>query len=153
MKQINDLVREAMGFNKERGDTISVANAPFTAVDRSENAIPIWKDPENISYIKDLIKYLIIAAIVALLYFKVIQPSLKTMFPPPAKAEDGTATEGAGGIFGGTHVIAGEEGEEGATDVRIDHYAIKVQKARDIAQADPKAVANIIKDWIGANGG
>jgi flagellar M-ring protein FliF len=30
MKQINELVREAMGFNKERGDTISVANAPFT---------------------------------------------------------------------------------------------------------------------------
>ena len=36
MKQINELVREAMGFNKERGDTISVANAPFTAVDKSE---------------------------------------------------------------------------------------------------------------------
>jgi flagellar M-ring protein FliF len=152
MKQINDLVREAMGFNKERGDTISVANAPFTAVDRSESEIPLWKDPENISYIKDLIKYLIVAAIIALLYFKVIQPSLKTMFPP-AKPEHETAHEG-GGFFGATAGAAeGEEGEEGATEVRIDHYAVKVQKARDIAQADPKAVANIIKDWIGANAG
>ncbi|HNE41883.1 MAG TPA: flagellar basal-body MS-ring/collar protein FliF, partial [Rhodocyclaceae bacterium] len=34
MKQINDLVREAMGFSKERGDTLSVANAPFTASDK-----------------------------------------------------------------------------------------------------------------------
>lgn len=29
MKQINELVREAMGFNKERGDSLSVANSPF----------------------------------------------------------------------------------------------------------------------------
>lgn len=152
MKQINDLVREAMGFNKERGDTISVANAPFTAVDRSESEIPLWKDPENISYIKDLIKYLIVAAIIALLYFKVIQPSLKTMFPP-AKPEHEAAHEG-GGLFGApTGAAGGEEDEEGATEVRIDHYAVKVQKARDIAQADPKAVANIIKDWMGANAG
>ncbi len=30
MKQINDLVKEAMGFKQDRGDTLSVANAPFT---------------------------------------------------------------------------------------------------------------------------
>lgn len=83
MKQINELVREAMGYNKERGDTISVANAPFTAVDKSEAELPVWKDPENISYVKDLVKYLLIAGIVAFLYLKVIQPSMKTMFPPP----------------------------------------------------------------------
>ena len=29
----------------------------------------------------------------------------------------------------------------------------KVQKARDFAHSDPKAVANIIKDWMGVNGG
>lgn len=82
MKQLNELVREAMGYNKERGDTISVANAPFTAADKSEAELPVWKDPENISYIKDLLKYLLIAGIVAFLYLKVIQPSVKTMFSP-----------------------------------------------------------------------
>ncbi len=45
-------------------------------------------------------------------------------------------------------ILAGEEGEE---KVEIDHFGAKVQKARDIAQADPKAVANIIKDWMGVN--
>jgi flagellar M-ring protein FliF len=45
-----------------------------------------------------------------------------------------------------------EAGEDEATQVHIDHYAIKVQKARDIADKDPKAVANIIKDWMGING-
>ena len=150
MKQINDLVREAMGFSKERGDTLSVANAPFTASDKSDAGIPIWKDPENVSLARDLVKYLLVAGILAFIYFKIVQPLLKTMFPPPAEAT--AAGEGglSGNILGeGSPLIAGLEGEDKVT---IDHYAAKVQKARDIAQTDPKAVANIIKDWMAANG-
>ena len=148
MKQINELVREAMGFSKERGDTLSIANAPFTTVEPADHSLPVWKDPENISFAKDIFKYLIIGGILALLYLKVIQPSLKTMFPPPKEEEPGTAetvTDALGNI-----VITGEDGEE---TVVIDHYAVKVQKTRDIADADPKAVANIIKEWMGANAG
>ncbi len=147
MKQINDLVREAMGFNKERGDSVSIANAPFTETEKSESGLPVWKDPETVSYAKDIVKYLIIAAIIAFLYLKIIQPSLKTMF-----GADGLNT--ASGVAGAArHIqVSGDAyGESGEDQVRIDHYGAKVQKARDIAQADPKAVANIIKDWIGAN--
>lgn len=150
MKQINDLVREAMGFSKERGDSISIANAPFTEVDKVDTSLPIWKDPENISYAKDLTKYLLIAGIIAFLYFKIIQPSLKTMFPPPEEKDNLDTAEGVADALG--HIrVAGEDGEGEEDHVRIDHYAIKVQKARDLAAADPKAVANMIKDWMGAN--
>jgi flagellar M-ring protein FliF len=149
MKQINELVREAMGFNKERGDSLSVANSPFTATERLDAGLPLWKDPENISYAKEIFKYLLIAGIIAFLYLKIVQPSLKTMFPPPEKEEDMESAEGVAGSLG--HVrVAGEEEED---VVQINHYAIKVQKVRDIAQADSKAVANIIKDWMGANAG
>ncbi|MCL2523658.1 MAG: flagellar M-ring protein FliF [Betaproteobacteria bacterium] len=138
MKQINDLVREAMGFNRDRGDTLSVASAPFTESARGEATLPLWKDPENISHARDIVKILIIAAIIALLYFKIIQPSLRTMFPPPREEPETTGS-------------AGEEGEEDAV-VHIDEYALKLQKARDIAQGDPMAVANIIRNWMGSNG-
>ena len=148
MKQINDLVREAMGFNQERGDSISVANAPFTLGEKTETALPLWKDPENIAYAKELLQYALIAMVIAFLYFKIIQPTLKTMFPPP-ESEDGLTAEGVAGAAGSARVL-GEDGEE-EDPVQIDHYAAKVQKARDFAQADAKAVANIIKDWIGAN--
>lgn len=152
MKQINDLVREAMGFSQARGDSISVANAPFTVVDKDELSLPVWKDPENISFAKDALKYLLIAAIVAFIYLKIIQPSLKTMFPPPADDDEPNTVEGVAGAAGHVAVVGGD-GEEGEETVTIDHYAIKVQKARDLAEADPKAVANIIKDWMEANGG
>lgn len=144
MKQINDLVREAMGYSKERGDTLSIANSPFTAVEKVETSIPVWKDPENISFAKELVKYLLIAAIVAYLLIKVVQPLLKTMFPPPGPTEEERlAAALAGGALPGV--------DEDEDHVEIDHYAAKIQKARDIAQSDPKVVANIIKDWMGAN--
>ncbi|MBU1364313.1 MAG: flagellar M-ring protein FliF [Gammaproteobacteria bacterium] len=149
MKQINELVRQAMGFNNERGDSISVANAPFTADEKVDTSLPLWKDPENISYAKDILKYLVIGLIVAFLFLKIIQPSLKTMFPSAAERRAAATAEGVAGAAG--HVrISGVDGDQ-EDQVRIDHYANKVQKARDLAQADPKAVANIIKDWMGAN--
>jgi flagellar M-ring protein FliF len=76
------------------------------------------------------------------------------MFPPKHdESERHGASEGEGGaLFGGAGGAAGdEEGEEGAM-VHIDHYAVKLQKARDLAAKDPKAIANMIKDWMGVNG-
>jgi len=150
MKQINDLIREAMGFDKDRGDSISVANAPFSAVEKTDTSLPIWKDPENISYAKDLIKYLVIAAIVAFLYLKIIQPSLKTMFPTLGEGGEPSTPEGVAGAVGHVAVAGLDEGDAEARS-HLDQYTAKVQKARDFAQNDSKAVANIIKDWMGAN--
>jgi flagellar M-ring protein FliF len=56
------------------------------------------------------------------------------------------------GAYGGISTPGMEAGEDEATQVHIDHYGIKVQKARDIADKDPNTVANIIKDWMGING-
>jgi flagellar M-ring protein FliF len=152
IKQINDLVREAMGFSKDRGDTLSVANAPFTVSEKVDNSQPLWKDPENISFAKEVFKYLILAGIVAFLYLKIIQPSLKTMFPPPPEPEDEATLESIVDAAGNV-IITGISADGEEESVEINHYAVKLQKARDITQADPKAVANMIKDWMGANAG
>lgn len=147
LKQINDLVREAMGFNKERGDTLSIANSPFTVSEKSEIDTPIWKDPDNISRFLEIAKYLLLAGIVLFLYLKIIKPTLNTMFPNALERGGSASVEGVAGAVGGVTIA-----EDGEDNVTINHYAAKVQKARDLSQADPKAVANIIKDWMGANG-
>jgi flagellar biosynthesis/type III secretory pathway M-ring protein FliF/YscJ len=48
--------------------------------------------------------------------------------------------------------IVGENGEDDATLVSINAYAVKLQKARDVAASDSKAIANIIKEWMNPNG-
>ncbi len=139
IKQINDLAREAMGFNKDRGDTLSVANASFTAVERAGSDMPLWKDPDLLSLVKDLIKYGAIAAIIAYLLLKVVKPLLTTMMTPRPHehAGHGAAAYGA--------MAEDQEGREPKP------FETKLDRARDIAAQDPKAVANIIKDWTGSN--
>lgn len=148
LKQINDLVKEAMGFSKERGDTISVANAPFTVVEKADSEIPLWKDPETISLAKDLFKYLAIAAIIAYLLLGVVRPLLQVMFTEKSKEEE-AGTPPAGSTI---DIVAGEEVDvEDANKTQASSLEKQIEAARTIAQADPKAVANIIKEWTGAN--
>ena len=146
IKQIDSLVKEAMGFSKERGDTVSVANAAFTPVERSEVEIPLWKDPENIDLLRELLKYAAIALIAAYLIFKVIRPLLQTMLPPPPPPPAPLE------ITKGQHVdIVDDEGESApmSESQALDQ---RIEEVRAMAQQDPMAVANIIKEWIGANG-
>ncbi|SDI04362.1 flagellar M-ring protein FliF [Propionivibrio dicarboxylicus] len=143
IKQIGDLVKEAMGYSKERGDTVSVANAAFTAVEKNEASLPLWKDPDLLATLKEVFKYAAIAGILAYLILKVIRPLVQTMLQPPPQ----TAR-----TLGGNINIIDDEGEGGTATsaVGFDH---KLGEVRTLAQQDPKTVANIIKNWTNANAG
>ncbi len=148
IKQIDSLVKEAMGFSKERGDTVSVANAAFTPVERSEVEIPLWKDPENIDLLRELLKYAAIALIAAYLIFKVIRPLLQTMLPPPPPPPAPLE------VAKGQHIdTVDEEGGAGESPMSESQLLdMRIEEVRAMAQQDPMAVANIIKEWMGANG-
>ncbi|MEF8698698.1 MAG: flagellar basal-body MS-ring/collar protein FliF [Candidatus Accumulibacter sp. UW20] len=145
LKQISDLVKEAMGFSADRGDTISVANAPFTVVEK-DAGIPLWRDPEMVTLGKELIKYGAIAAVVAYLLLAVVRPLLKTMLEPPAGSEP---------ALGSKIDLLSEEAAEAAGEAHVptasELLEQKLAAARALAQQDPKVVANIIKEWTGAN--
>jgi len=144
VKQIGDLVKEAMGFNKERGDTVSVANAAFTPVERDETTLPVWKDPEMLALLKEVFKYAAIAGILAYLILKIIRPMLQTMMQPPPAPHGGKT-------LGGNVNIIDDEAED--TRTAEDIFGQKLGEIRDMAQQDPQAVANIIKNWTNANAG
>ena len=147
MKQINDLVREAMGFSKDRGDSLSIANSPFTVSEKVDAGLPIWKDPDIVSPLKTVLQYALIIGLIAYLWFKIIQPLLQSMFPPRAAGEEAAAAAVAARAAAGFGMADMDEEEQ----VELSNYSAKIQKARDIAQHDPKAVANIVKDWMNAN--
>ena len=144
LKQINELVKEALGFNKDRGDTVSVANAPFSVIDKNDSGIPLWKDPEILSLVKELLKYAAIAAIVAYLMLKVIMPLVKAMMQPPSP------TRPTHNTLGGNVNIVSDDAEN-KPPTAAETLERKLEQARDLAQQDPKIVANIIKDWTGSN--
>lgn len=148
--RINNLVREAMGFNAERGDSLNVANSAFAAGTADVlPELPLWKDPEIIDLGKQALRYLLVIAVLAYVAFGVIKPLMKTLAPKPAEAEP--SAEGA--------AEAGETGydEEGAAVSlspgarQTSTYEAKLARARETAKENPKLVANLIKEWMGVN--
>ena len=133
MEQINALVREAMGFNKERGDSVNVVNAAFNEpVVEPVAELPLWKQPENIALGKEAGKYLLFAALIAYLYFGVVRPMLRQAAQRlPAEAPDVAALP--------------------APDVPVPALGAPgdpLQRARQMAREDPKVVANVVKGWV-----
>ncbi|MBK6636242.1 MAG: flagellar M-ring protein FliF [Rhodocyclaceae bacterium] len=146
IKQINDLAREAIGFSNERGDTLNVAAAPFAAEKPSDvSGIPVWQDAELIALIKELGRYLIIAAALFYIWSNWLKGIIARLLPPPPKPE--TEEE-----------RAAREAEEmvDLQSVEIHDaqtiYQKKIDAAREFAKRDPKAVAHMIKEWMDAGG-
>ncbi len=147
INRIRSLVREAVGYNEGRGDTINVANASFTE-EAAEPAPPLWKDPEMIALGKEGLNWLLVLAAILFAYFGVIRPLLRAVLPPPPEAEAGTGTEA-----GEAKTADEEEGAmvtlSGKTPEQI--YEERLAKAKEMARTDPKLVAELLKEWLGAN--
>jgi flagellar M-ring protein FliF len=152
--QINDLVREAMGFSKERGDTLNVTNAPFDGVDKPVDpppAVPWWRDPDNLALAKVIGKFALAAIVLSYLFFRILRPMLRPIFrkideiaevpPPPARSVQEEYEQA---------VIARTQLEEMEAQ-QAKGYRENLQMAKNLAKEDPRIVANVVKAWVGAN--
>jgi flagellar M-ring protein FliF len=141
LEQINNLVKESMGYSQQRGDTVNVVNAAFTE-SKVDQDIPLWKDPDNVSMAKSLLKNLLIFGLAFYLVFGVLRPILRDMVKPPAPATPAEGEAGEGSVAG----QAGEAGGHAATPA--DTYAEILTKVREFSKADPKVTADIVKEWM-----
>lgn len=129
MTQINALVREAIGFNKERGDSVNVVNTPFNEPEK-ENLpeVPFYEKPGNISLAKEIGKNLLIGLLVAYVLLGIIRPlfrQLATIQPAPPAPD-----------------------LQALPSVNAQQTEGNLQAARQLAKQDPKIVANVVKSWV-----
>ncbi|WP_374401418.1 flagellar basal-body MS-ring/collar protein FliF [Niveibacterium sp.] len=161
MKQVNDLVREAVGYNETRGDTVNVANAPFTESLRKGDELPWWKDPELRAMALDLARWLLLGLVAAFLWLRVLRPLVRTVAPPPVVAEGAEGGEEGGEEEEEGYVVTLNEQGEVPDDqllppeVRMEEIARmsfdrKIAKVREIAVKNPKVIATLMKEWMGS---
>ena len=146
--QISDLVKEAMGFNKDRGDSLNIANSQFAGAEVQPVVdVPIWKNPEYLQMAKDGGKYLLGVGVILYLYFAFLKPMLKRLLgPAPKPAEEETAAEA-------------EEDTDTVVDLHTGEpmgkkprgYEENLAAAKTLAKEDPKVVANVVKAWVESN--
>jgi len=157
--QINELVKQAMGYSQARGDTLNVTNAPFDGVDKPAEAVvepDWWRDPANMPLFKDLARYAFVAAVIAFLYFRflrpLLRPAIKKFDEATAVPEEPKEEDKAEGEEGEDEDEPDEEELEEEEKIRRDMgYRANLKLAKDLANQDPRIVANVIKAWLGSN--
>ncbi len=140
--QITDLVKEAMGFNAERGDSVNVVNTPFASAEKEEiPEVPLWKQPSTLQMGKDAGRYLLIGLALLFIYLRALKPMMKKISeiqPAPLPAPQGALPHGAG-----TDTMALPPGQRS--------YQDNLSRAQKLASEDPRVVANIVKTWVDKN--
>lgn len=159
--QITELVKEAMGFNQDRGDSVNVMNTQFPEAP----ALPAWQQPQMVSMGMEIGKYLMLAIALLFLYFAVVRPLVwkatgKTDAIERARLEEEQARQEAekaaalaaqaittdGTVDPDGAVVLSEEARE---SLIRDEYLKNLELVRQWIRQDSKLAANIIKIWVG----
>ena len=138
--QLNNLIRNAMGFNAQRGDSLNLLNSAFNEVAKiAVPEIPLWKQPEVVAQAKEGFKYLLLAGAGLFLFFGIIRPAYRnlvaSLMPPPAE-------------FNGENVQDDASKKEFVPKKTEVSYESSVQAAKQIAQQQPKIVASVVQEWM-----
>ena len=174
MTKLNALVKDAVGFDAKRGDSVNVVNSQFSGtLPVSKDDLPLWKQPEMIQYAIQAAKYLALAVGFLILVFGVLRPLIRSMGKkgelqsttgatfvgregddPNAPIITGAAASagpelegpmaGAGPAVGG----ADEELPDALPQLKNNDFEKKLETMRRVAQSNPRAVAAVIKQWV-----
>ena len=149
LSRLTLLVRDAVGYDPSRGDSVSVINSPFATPEPTEQPeeVPFYKQ----SWFLELLQPTLVGMFVLLLLMMVVRPILKTLGEQNkiAVAED---TEAA--IFADeTDEISDDQVSlVSAEDVSVPGSPEKVERQlnaiRGLIAEEPERVAQVIKQWV-----
>lgn len=143
------LVKEAIGFDERRGDRVQLVNASFETGTGAADAVPSEPWYENPLY-RQLGRQGLAALLVLVVAFVVLRPIMKNLFAPPRPAL--VVREGAPAALGtelGQDRVTLSGGQAMAA---LPNYEQHVAAVRSVAQQDPKRAAQVVKEWVAADG-
>lgn len=134
LSKLTNLVREAMGYSEARGDSLNLVNSQFND---GPPPVPMWRDPEMISLFKTILAWLLGGVLALWLYRKVRRSVTEYLYPPvdPEVAE-------------AERVEAAREAQDIARAKETDRYQDNLERARTMANKDPRAVAMVLRTWM-----
>jgi flagellar M-ring protein FliF len=146
LARVTQLVKDAVGFDASRGDSVSVVNAsldsttaPATDGGNSFQAPPLWQSP----FAWSLLRIVAGLVVVLVLVLSVLRPLVKTLATSlrfaPAAPQTLSAAEG------GTPSLPAGHREIVST---VSHEQ-QLAQARTLVTQDPKRVAQVVRGWVG----
>lgn len=141
-QQINDLAMQAMGFNRERGDSITVVNSSFAGEPTEVlPEVPLWKNPVAVEYGKDGLRFLVGVVALLLIYSRVLKPLLTKLSSPlnePKMLEktEPTVEDAIVNISGQPQMALSAPG-----------YEQNLVMVKQLAKDNPRMVASVVSNW------
>jgi len=141
-KQINDLAMQAMGFNKERGDALTVVNSSFASEPvEIVPEVPMWKSPETIEYAKDALRFMVGILVLFMIYSRALKPMINKLMTATPKSLNAPASEDA---------IVNLSGEQARLAAPASDQNLLA--AKQLAKDNPRIVAGVVANWTNGNG-
>ncbi|MEX2257893.1 MAG: flagellar basal-body MS-ring/collar protein FliF [Woeseia sp.] len=144
IEQFTNLVKEAVGFDAARGDSVVVVNAEFrdmpetTTVDEPA----FWESP----MLRDTLKLVLGAALVLILAFGLVRPMLRGLLANNAASS--TEFIAGGGALMPARATGANGYRGGQAAIDAPSYDEKVAAAKNITSHDPARVAQVVKKWV-----
>src|SRR6202166_4080373 len=144
IKRFSQLVRESIGLKEDRGDQLNVLNQAFksSAPIGAVESLPLWQTP----WVTQLAKQIVGAALVLVVAFLVLRPLMKSLTKSSLRI---TAAGGAGDLDGDRVSISGQGGKA----IKLaPSFEQQIAAARTLVGQDPRRAAQVVKDWVSADG-
>lgn len=149
ISKIESLVQQAVGFDAQRGDVVTVVNSPFARQPAAEpEKTPLWENPNALNMLRTLLGGLAVLAVVLF----VLRPAFRAITTPKIAVKDDVE---AATITSIEHA----DGEEAPVRPALTQQKIpgvlnfdeKVEVARSAVAADSKHVAALVRDMVNAD--
>ena len=150
LKQINDLVREAMGYSTERGDSLNVVNTPFNDTQDQPVELPFWKQQSFFEQLIDAGRYLLILIVAWILWRKLVRPQLRKQ--QQAQEAAVAAATAAQAIAATENVPAAKPSSDELAQRKRSQQRVSIevqtQRIQELADKEPRVVALVIRQWM-----
>ena len=143
LEKMTALVRETIGFNQERGDSVNLMNAPFAQEKSALSDLPLWKQPEMQDLARNLAWPVGLLLFGVLVLLGMIRPALKALSKPPAPQRNQLDA-----------FVGDEQERPQLSPAKSDEPPaptageLALEDARKLTRDNPGAVAGILKTWI-----
>ena len=145
LDQMTALVRETIGFNKDRGDSVNVMNAEFNVAKAAEvDAVPWWREPENLELARSMAWPMGMVAMGLLILLGMVRPVMKLMKAPAPEEAAPPQIDAVLDEQPERPVLPPPEPELDSNSPEAHQLA----EAKRLALENPIAVANIVKGWV-----